>query len=307
MKANMVWKILAVMILAVGLAACNAQEEPTTDETPGEAPAATEVPMVEEAMEPVEIEFWTLLTGPLGERLDGMVTEYNASQDAVEVVNVNQGGYNEIQQKMLAALAAGSPTYVVTMIDYKNVPFYANSGVLEPISDWASAEDMADFIPGLLADLTLDGKVYALPMNRSTQGLYYNKDLFREAGLDPDKPPETWDEVRQYGAAIAALGDDFSGIYGTGNMQWYFEPFVYEFGGSFSDADCNFTFNDEYGVAAATYLSDLVHEDGVAIIPSIMSGPFDQQATEFVQGKVGMLRQSTAVNEILSNVVDRRF
>ena len=309
MKYSSIWKSLVViLLLALVITGCTSEEEPAeiepTAEPTAEAPAAEEAPDLDELEEPVEIEFWTLLTGALGERLDSMINEYNASQDNVIVVNVNQGGYNEIQQKMLAALAAGSPTYVATMIDYKNVPFYANSDILEPISDWASDEDMQDFIPGLLADLTLNGKVYALPMNRSTQGLYYNKDLFIEAGLDPDKPPETWDEVREYGQAVAALGDEFNGIYGTGNMQWYFEPFVYEFGGEFSDAACNFTFNDEYGVAAATYLQDLIHKDGAAIIPANLSGPFDQQMSEFVQGNIGMIRQSTAVNGFISDVVD---
>ena len=225
MKYNSLWKILVViLLLSFVITACSSDEEPAEvepaeEEAPAEEAPAEEPPDLEEIEEAVEIEFWTLLTGPLGERLDSMINEYNESQDNVKVVNVNQGGYNEIQQKMLAALAAGDPTYVATMIDYKNVPFYANSDVLEPISDWASAEDMEDFIPGLLADLTLEDKVYALPMKRSTQGLYYNKDLFAQAGLDPEKPPETWDEVREYGQAIAALGDEYNGTYGTGNMQ----------------------------------------------------------------------------------------
>lgn len=311
MKYSLKWKsLLAILLVALIVVGCSSNNEPEEAE-PTEAAAEVEEPSsaetapdLEDVAEPVEIEFWTLLTGPLGERLDALITEYNASQDNVVVVNVNQGGYNEIQQKMLAALAAGDPSYVATMIDYKNVPFYANSGVLEPISDWASDEDMADFIPGLLSDLTLNDKVYALPMNRSTQGLYYNKDLFIQAGLDPDKPPQTWEEVREYGAAIAALGDEYAGTYGTGNMQWYFEPFVYEFGGEFSDAECNFTFNDAAGVAAATYLQELVHKDGVAIIPANLSGAFDQQMSEFVQGNIGMIRQSTAVNGFISDVVD---
>jgi sn-glycerol 3-phosphate transport system substrate-binding protein len=311
MKNNSIWRsLIVVLLLSIVIVGCSSNENPNEAEPTDEAAVvdeelvAEEPPDQDEIEEPVEIEFWTLLTGPLGERLDSMISEYNDSQGNVVVVNVNQGGYNEIQQKMLAALAAGDPTYVATMIDYKNVPFYANSGVLEPISDWASDEDMADFIPGLLTDLTLNDKVYALPMNRSTQGLYYNKDLFARAGLDPEKPPQTWEEVREYGMAIAALGDEYSGTYGTGNMQWYFEPLVYEFGGEFSDAECNFTFNDEFGVAAATYLQDLIHKDGAAIIPANLSGPFDQQMSEFVQGNIGMIRQSTAVNGFISDVVD---
>lgn len=312
MKDKLLKKGLPIfLLLALFITACTSTPAATEPASGGETVVteteteATQAPeAAAEVAEPVEIEFWTLLTGALGERLDDLIVQYNAGQDQVRVVNVNQGGYNELQQKMLAALAAGDPSYTATMIDYKNVPFYANAGVLEPISDRASAEDMQDFIPGLLSDLTLNDKVYALPMNRSTQGLYYNKDLFVQAGLDPNSPPQTWDEVREYGMAIAALGDQYAGTYATGNMQWYFEPLVYEFGGQFSDEECNFTFNDEYGVAAATYLRDLLYEDGAAIVPSNLSGPFDQQMSEFVQGNVGMIRQSTAVNGFISDVVD---
>ena len=84
-------------------------DEFEVDEVEVEEPTL-EPPDLDEVEEAVEIEFWTLLTGPLGERLDNMINEYNASQDNVVVVNVNQGGYNEIQQKMLAALAADNPT-----------------------------------------------------------------------------------------------------------------------------------------------------------------------------------------------------
>ena len=287
------------------LGACTSgagQSEPTAaaDNAQAEAVDAAAVNNQEES---VEVEFWTLLSGQLGETLAELIEQYNAENDNVTIINVNSGSYNAQQEAMLAAVAAGNfPT--ISMIDYKNVPFYAANGWLEPINNYASTDDTEDFIPGLLEDLTLNGNVYALPYNRSTQGLYYNKDLFAQAGLDPEDPPDTWDEVVADGQAIEALGDDYHGIYATGNMQWYFEPMVYEWGGQFSDETCHFTFNDAYGVAVAQYLQDSLYKDGVAVVPSILSGSWDQQAIEFVNGKVGMMRQSTAVNGYIDGVVD---
>ncbi len=280
-----------------------ATEPPAASPTDTAAPAEEASPTASSAAEPLEIEFWTLLTGNLAQTLDDMVQQYNATHPEVKIVNVNQGGYAEIQQKMLAAVAAGNPP-VISMMDYKNVPYYAQAGVLEPLNDYETAEDVEDFIPGLLADLTVDGKLYGLPFNRSTQGVYYNKELFQTAGLDPEKPPETWDELLEYSQAIQKLGDDYYGIYATGNMQWFFEAYVYQAGGEFSDADCNFTFNDEYGQQAAQYLQDLVYKYNVALIPSVLTGTFDQKQIEFVNGKVGMTRDSTALNSYIGSSVD---
>jgi sn-glycerol 3-phosphate transport system substrate-binding protein len=250
---------------------------------------------------PLEIEFWTLLSGQIGEKLNSLINQYNSIQQNVKILNVNSGSYNSQQEKMLAAVAARKFP-VISMIDYKNVPFYASNGWLESLNKYASQADMADFIPGLLDDLTLKGQLYALPYNRSTQGLYYNKDLFAKAGLDPNKPPETWDDVVKYGKAIEALGNGCHGIYATGNMQWYFEPMVYEWGGQFSDKDGHFTFNDKQGVEAAQFLQDLVFKYKVAVVPSNLSGSWDQQAIEFVNGKIGMMRQSTALNKYMQIV-----
>lgn len=203
---------------------------------------------------------------------------------------------------MLASVVADN-TPPLAMMDYKNVPYYAQAGVLEPLGEYMTPEDTEDLIPGLLVDLIVDGELYGLPFNRSTQGIFYNKDLFREAGLDPEKAPATWDEVLAYSEAIKNLGDNYYGSYATGNMQWFFEAFVYQAGGQFVDEECNFIFNDEYGLKAAKYLQDQVYVTKTALIPSVLTGTFDQKEIEFVNGKVGMTRNSTAMNSFIGSVV----
>lgn len=317
MKKSVKVILMMVVVMSLMFTACTTQPTAVTPQEEPQQPAQaqpTSEPQQPTSTEPtsvaqspsssgetIEIEFWTLLTGALGERLDALVQEFNSSQTEVKILNVNQGGYNELQQKLLASVAAGNPP-VLTMVDYKYVPFYAREGVFEPITAYASEEDMKDFIPGLLTDLTFQGQVYALPFNRSTQGLYYNKDLFREAGLDPEKPPTTWDEVKEYAEKLTDSSKQQYGIYATGNMQWHFEPLVDQAGGAVSDADCNFIFNNEQGQIAAQLLQGLV-KDGYALIPANLTGPFDQQATEFINGKVGMMRQSTAIQGFIGNTV----
>ncbi len=308
-----IYRLLAfVALLSLVAVACVAQPAapaaPQSSAAPAQ-PASSSAASSSAAAQPtaapkagaMKLEFWTLLTGQLGDMVQAQIDAYNKSQDKIQIVNVNQGGYDQLQAKLLAAVAAGNPP-VLTMVDYKNVPYYAQQGVFEPLDSYASPDDMKDFIPGLLTDLTYHGKLYALPFNRSTQGLYYNKDLFKAAGLDPEKPPATWDDVIAYSKKIADPSKKQYGIYSTGNMQWYFEPIVYEYGGKISDDNCAYVFNQDAGVKAAKMLQGMV-QDKLAVSPSVLTGTWDQQAVEFVQGKVAMMRQSTAIQGYIGSTV----
>jgi sn-glycerol 3-phosphate transport system substrate-binding protein len=294
--------VFAMLLGACAPAATPAPTQPAPAAQPTQALAAqpTNAPVAAPAGgAPVKIEFWTLLTGSLGDQLNTMINEYNASQNKVQIVNVNQGSYEALQAKLLAAVAAGAPPAVL-MTDYKYVPFYAQKGIFEPIDNLASKQDMADFIPGLLVDLTYQGKVYAVPFNRSTQVLYYNKDMFKAAGLDPEKPPTTWDEFRTVACKLTDASKGQFGAYAGGNMGWFFEPFVYQAGGQVSDADSNWTFQDDKGVQAAKYLQDLANKDKCTVVPANLTGTFDQRDMEFLTGKVAMMRDSTALQSTVA-------
>lgn len=247
---------------------------------------------------PVYLEFWTMLGGSLGAKVKEYIQEFNDSQDEVVILEVNLGDYEPLLQKLVASIVAGD-TPAVTFVDYRNVRFFAQEGVLEPINNWMSDEELADFYPSLLTDLTFEGQVYALPFNRSYQGVYYNKDLFREAGLDPDSPPKTWDEYVEYANAISALGPD---IYGTYVYRRSHEP-ILSFGGTISDADCNPTHNDEATIAAFQFMQDLNLVHG-GLVPAALRGGFTTTAVEFIQGRVGLYSGSIAIQNLVGETVD---
>ena len=257
---------------------------------------------------PIELKFWTLLGGANGDRIQALVDAFNASQSDVVVVNERQGGYDDLQRKLLAAVAAGNPPHL-TMVDYKYVPFYAKNGVFVAINDYASAEDMADFIPGLLTDLTYKGKVYAVPFNRSTQGLYYNKDLMRAVGLDPETDiPRTWQDMVNLGPKVKSiLGDNYYVTYGKEpNAQWMFEPLVYQFGGRISDENGRFVFNQpgEGGVEVMTMMRDNVYKTKYFLIGANPVGSYNEVQFEFFDGKVLFSRDSTAQQGSLGSMLD---
>ncbi len=111
----------------------------------------------------------------------------------------------------MPALAAGSGPDTF-QIPAGQVLTYALSGVLQPLdAKVASAKQIeADFVPGSIERLLIDGKYYGFPVDTQTIVLFYNPKLFKDAGLDPDKPPQTWDETIKYAKLMTER--DASGV-----------------------------------------------------------------------------------------------
>lgn len=237
----------------------------------------------------VEIEFWGLLQGTQDEVLKQHIQRFNDLHDDIEVTYVNQGGYSELQQKLLASIAAGN-TPAATMVDYLFVPFYAQNGVFEPLNGYLSEEDMADLIPGLLGDLTYDGQLYALPYNRSTQGLYYNLDLLEEVGIAA--PAATWEEFADQARIIHEANPEYYAGYAYYN-RWEFEPLILAWGGQINDEDCNVTLNSPEVIEALEFFQNL-EQEGLLILPSALEGSIEEVNTDFVQGRVAYLVRSTS-------------
>ncbi|HBH13798.1 MAG TPA: hypothetical protein DDX29_11925 [Clostridiales bacterium] len=296
-----------IFILGLVLSACQSTqvEEPAVvdEQDDSEEPEVVEEP--EDEGEVIELAFWTLLGGNLGDWLQEQVDEFNATHPNIKIVNERQGGYDDLQQKLLASVAAGNPP-PLTMVDYKYVPFYAKNGVFIPINEFASDADFEDFIPGLLTDLTYKGEVYAVPYNRSTQGVFYNKDLMAAVGLE--EPPTTWEEMEAIGPSVKELGDEYFVTYGKeSNAQWMFEPLVYQFGGRVSDENCRFVFNEpgEGGVEVMEFLQRNTYDTEYFLIGANPVGGFYEVSFEWAtEGRVLFTRSSTALQGGLAENVN---
>ncbi|MFJ4674992.1 MULTISPECIES: extracellular solute-binding protein [unclassified Kitasatospora] len=130
--------------------------------------------------------------------------------------------------------------------------YYSYFTDLNQILDADGAEDISAYVndksvpalkdidPSVMATLKSDGKLYGLPTSNYKMGLLYNRKLFTQAGLDPDKPPTTWEEVRAAAKKIAALGNGVNG-YGdysaTNQGGWHFTAELYGLGGSMTTED----------------------------------------------------------------------
>lgn len=141
----------------------------------------------------------------------------------------------------VAAAAAGGALPDLLDIDLIYMPDFINQGLLQPITDKVNGYEHKDVLsPGHMAASTTDeGEIYGVPFMVDASSLFWNKDLFEQAGLDPEKAPETWDEIIEAARAINALGDDIYGFYfaaACGGCNGYtFMPQIWAAGGDVID------------------------------------------------------------------------
>jgi multiple sugar transport system substrate-binding protein len=142
-----------------------------------------------------ELTFWNGFTGPDRPTIEAIAAEFTA-ENPDSPVAMDIMPWDSLMQKLLTSLGTGSGPDVVA-INFAYLPQFAASGYIMDLTEHLTAEndlDPANWSEGLKSVLQVDGRYYATPMNYATLMMYYNKDLFQEAGLDPNTPPATWDE-----------------------------------------------------------------------------------------------------------------
>ncbi|MBA3870663.1 MAG: ABC transporter substrate-binding protein [Anaerolineae bacterium] len=180
------------------------------------------------AQSPVEVSFWHAMSGNNGKVVTDLVAKYNASQTAVHVTEQNKGNYNETLNAVIQAAGQGQGPDIAQIFDL-GTPLAVDSGFFIPAETAFSADQItaikADVLAPVLNYFTIGGKLNSIPWNNSTPLFYYNKDMFTAAGLDPEKPPATWQELEtdceKIKAANAAPYCISMQVYG-----WYFEQWM---------------------------------------------------------------------------------
>ncbi|MEM8662992.1 MAG: extracellular solute-binding protein, partial [Pseudomonadota bacterium] len=148
------------------------------------------------AVAQTEITLWHAMSGQLGESVNAIAEDFNASQDEVKLTPIFKGTYEETLTALIAAFRAGEQPNIVQVFDAGAATLIAAKGATVPVQDLLTDNDIAfsieDYIPGVrffYADA--DGKMIGMPFNSSTPILYYNEDALKKAGVTP---PKTWEE-----------------------------------------------------------------------------------------------------------------
>jgi sn-glycerol 3-phosphate transport system substrate-binding protein len=171
--------------------------------------ALAAVPAIGRAADKIKIVWWHAMTAALGEQLNHQVDAFNQSQDAVEVTAIYKGGYSDVLTATIAAFRAGQAPHLAQIFEVGTGSMLAagkaTKQVWELIKETGVAIDPKAYIPAVRGYYSLaDGRMASMPFNSSTSVMWYSKDAFRKAGLDPDKPPATWEEVVKSAQAIKA-------------------------------------------------------------------------------------------------------
>ncbi|CAM5761922.1 ABC transporter substrate-binding protein [Labrys miyagiensis] len=188
---------------------------------------------------------WSAETASIWVRADAsnfmpkVVDAFNKShQDQIKLDIIPNA---EIIQKYGAAVAGGTPPDGLSL-DLIYTPSFAASGQLEDITDWAkSLPYFASLSPAHVKTGTYQDRIYGLPFSADASVLIWNKKLFKQAGLDPEKGPTTWAEIEADAEKVNALGGDIKGYYFSGNCPgcniFTFTPLIWASGGDVLSAD----------------------------------------------------------------------
>lgn len=235
------------------------------------------------------IDFWYAVGGAQGEALQAMIQDFNATNEyGITVNGTFSGSYGDTAQKVMAALAANSlpsgglvpagPLWTCREGNYLLEEYMAGPEGL--------SED--HFFPVLLDYNRYEGHLCSLPFNNSTMVMFYNKDLMAQAGLDPETPPQTWDELVEQARAISQNVPGAVGVE-VRDAAWWLKGLILQNDGQVVTDDASApAFHEEAGVEALEFWKSLVDE---GLMPAAQH---DVSRDLFMAGRVGFLMATTA-------------
>ncbi len=146
-----------------------------------------------------KIVFWHAMSGANGDEINRIARDFNAAQSAVELEAVFKGSYPETQVAAIAASRAGQAPHIVQVFEVGTGTMLAAGPAVKQVwqlvQDTDAKIDPKSYLPAVRGYYSLaDGRMASMPLNSSTPVMWYNKDAFVTAGLDPEKPPQTWEE-----------------------------------------------------------------------------------------------------------------
>jgi sn-glycerol 3-phosphate transport system substrate-binding protein len=227
-----------------------------------------------------EISFYypVAVGGPITKLIDANAAEFEKENPSIKVKPIYAGTYQETIVKALTAHKSGNPPTTSVLLSTDMFTLIDEDAVT-PIDDFIRTDDdkawLKSFFPAFMLNSQTAGKTWGVPFQRSTIVLYWNKDLFKEAGLDPDVPPTTWAEQLMFAQKLTKLeasgGASQWGIQvpSSGFPYWLFQGFATQAGTVLMNEEGNRTFYDGAEVVEAlTYWVDLsrrhkVHPPGI--------------------------------------------
>src|SRR5215204_4871809 len=270
------------------------------------AGGAVAKPAIAQATTEISFFYPIAVGGPITKIIDGYAAEFEKENRSIKVKPIYSGTYQESITKALTAHKSGTPP-VTSVLLSTDIFTLIDEDAIVPIDGFIRTDDdrkwMSSFFPSFMLNSQTPGKIWGVPFQRSTIVLYWNKELFKEAGLDPEKAPDTWQEQTAFAEKLTKR--DASGnatqwgvqIPSSGFPYWLFQGLTTPAGAILMNPEGDRTFYDKPEVVEALqYWVDLsrkhrVHPPGIV--------EWGTTPRDFFERKVAMM-WTTTVN--LTNV-----
>ena len=164
-----------------------------------------------------EIQWWHAQTGGNADVINGLANDFNASQKDYKVVPTYKGNYPDTMNAGIAAFRAGQAPHILQVFEVGTGTMMSAKGAIKPVYEMMKEAgekfDPAAYLPAISGYYsTAKGEMLSMPFNSSSMVMWYNKDAFKKAGLDPEKPPKTWPETFEAAKKLKAAGYDKCGV-----------------------------------------------------------------------------------------------
>ena len=232
--------------------------------------------------------------------IEQICADFNAENPDIVVEPVYTGNYDDTVTKIQTAIQGGTPPDVFVSLATQRFTM-ASTGMAMPLDDLIAADGeegqayIDDFLDGFMLDSYVDGQIYSIPFQRSTMVLFYNKDAFEEVGLDPEDPPETWEEVVEYGQKLTNENRYGVGLaLNSGSAQWAFTGFCLQNSANgenlMTEDGKQVLFDTPENVEALQFWLDLQNKYQI-MAPGIVQ--WTDLPTQFLAGEVAMIYHTT--------------
>jgi sn-glycerol 3-phosphate transport system substrate-binding protein len=256
--------------------------------------------MVNPVAAQTEIQWWHAMGGALDEWVNDLAKGFNATQSEFKVVPVFKGSYDEAMAAAVAAFRAGNAPHILQVFEVGTATMMASKGAIVPVGQVMKSAGVdfnpAGYVPAVAGYYTApSGEMLSFPFNSSTTVLFYNKDAFKAAGLDPEKPPVTWAEMATAMAKLKANGSTcpfttswFSWTQLESFSAWHNTEFATK-GNGMQGIDTRLTFNSPLHVRHIENLAQM-SKDGLFVY----KGRASAATANFVSGECAMITGSSA-------------
>ena len=246
----------------------------------------------------VEVQFWHAMSGALGDRVNDLATRFNATQKDYKVVPVFKGSYDETLAAGIAAFRAKNPPHILQVYEVGTATMMASKSAIKPVYEvMAQADkkwDAGKYIPAVTSYYTdRNGKMLSFPFNSSTPVFFYNKDVFKKAGITT--PPKTWRDVQEAAIKSKAAGSACgfttgwqSWVHLETMSAWHNSEFATKSNG-FEGFDAQLNFNTIMAVRHISLLSSWVKGELFTY-----AGRRNEPEAKFFNGECAMLTSSSA-------------